>query len=93
MLEKSSILSNNPALIAHRGRGSLLTPDGELLDLDSAELLEALRHLPPPVVVHAPLTRRLLGFNKAQQTEDWLDLLELAAFVFPATALGQRLVV
>lgn len=88
MLEKSSILSNNPALIAHRGRGSLLTPDGELLDLDSAELLEALRQLPPPVVVHSPLTRRLLGFNKAQQTEDWLDLLELAAFVFPATAFG-----
>ena len=70
----------NPALVAGHGRVSLLTPDGELLDLTAADARAALVDLPPPLLVHAPSTLRRL------QAPDLacVDLLELFAFVLPA---------
>ena len=70
----------SPALVAGHGRVSLLTPDGELLDLIPADALVALADLPPPLLVHAPSTLRRL------QAPDLpcVDLLELFAFVLPA---------
>lgn len=75
------VLPQAPALVAGYGRGTLLTPDGELLTLSTAELARALRELPPPLLVHAPATARRLdlpGFDAA------FDLLELFAFALPA---------
>ncbi|WP_428375798.1 ATP-dependent DNA helicase [Lichenicoccus sp.] len=69
-----------PALVAGHGRTSLLTPDGELLELASGAALALLRTLPPPLVVHAPATLRRLGAASLPT----LDLLELFAFVIPA---------
>ncbi len=71
-----------PALIAGYGRVSLLTPDGELLELERAEAMSMLRELPPPLVVHAPSTARRLGLRGIAA----YDLLELFAFVMPARA-------
>ncbi len=70
-----------PALIAGHGRVSLLTPDGELLDLARPEAAAMLRNMPPPLVVHAPSNARRLGLRALP----CFDLLELFAFVFPAT--------
>ncbi len=69
-----------PALIAGHGRVSLLTPDGELLVLERAEAVAALRDMPPPLVVHGPSCARRLGLRQIAS----YDLLELFAFVLPA---------
>ena len=69
-----------PALVAGYGRVSLLTEDGELLDLAPDQAASMLRGMPPPLVVHAPSTLRRLGAGKLPV----LDLLELFAFVLPA---------
>jgi len=70
----------SPALVAGVGRVSLLTPDGELLHLQPAAAVAALRDLPPPLLVHAPATWRRLGRGAGPA----FDLLELFAFVRPA---------
>ena len=69
-----------PALVARQGAASLLTPDGELLELACSEAVRTLRRLPPPLLVHAPSTVRRLGLTALPA----LDLLELFAFVLPA---------
>ena len=69
-----------PALVAGHGRASLLTPDGELLELASAQAVTMLRGMGPPLLVHAPSTLRRLGVGGMAA----LDLLELFAFVLPA---------
>ncbi|MCQ8277253.1 ATP-dependent DNA helicase [Acetobacteraceae bacterium KSS8] len=69
-----------PALIAGHGRVSLLTPDGELLDLARAEAAALLHDMPPPLVVHGPSNARRLGLRALP----CFDLLELFAFVHPA---------
>jgi ATP-dependent DNA helicase DinG len=66
--------------VAGIGRAAILTGDGELLDLPAAEAAAMLRGLPPPLLVHAPLTWRRLGTG----AHPALDLLELFAFVRPA---------
>ncbi len=71
-----------PALVAGHGLVSLLTPDGELLELAPPQAAALLRDMAPPLVVHAPSTRRRLG----APTLPVLDLLELFAFVLPARA-------
>nr|WP_321983795.1 ATP-dependent DNA helicase [uncultured Lichenicoccus sp.] len=73
-----------PALVARHGSTSLLTPDGELLELASGDALAMLRTLPPPLVVHAPATLRRLGAASIPT----LDLLELFAFVMPAHSVA-----
>ncbi|HEY5299567.1 MAG TPA: ATP-dependent DNA helicase [Acetobacteraceae bacterium] len=73
-------LPDSPSLVARHGRAALLTPDGELLLLAPAEAAERLRGLPPPLLVHAPLTLRRLGLRALP----CYDLLELFAFVLPA---------
>ncbi|TLU73823.1 ATP-dependent DNA helicase [Lichenicoccus roseus] len=77
-----------PALVAGHGRTSLLTPDGELLELGSNEALAMLRTLAPPLVVHAPATLRRLGGGGPAPHLPTLDLLELFAFVMPARSVA-----
>jgi ATP-dependent DNA helicase DinG len=75
------LLPDAPALVAGHGRGTLLTPDGELLTLPAAELAAALRDLPPPLLVHGPATARRLDLPRFDAA---FDLLELLAFCMPA---------
>lgn len=72
-----------PALVARHGTCSLLTPDGELLTVPGEEAARLLRDMPPPMVVHAPLTARRLGLPPLPQPTPWLDLLELFLFAMP----------
>jgi ATP-dependent DNA helicase DinG len=74
-------LPDAPAVVAGHGSAAILTPDGELLRLPAAEAAEQLRHMRPPILVHAPATFRRLGLPPGGQA---LDLLELFAFVHPA---------
>ncbi|MGH7044733.1 MAG: hypothetical protein ACREFY_21720, partial [Acetobacteraceae bacterium] len=74
------VLPAAPALAAGHGRAVLLTPDGEFLSLPADAVVERLRDLPPPFVIHAPATFRRLGLRRLPA----LDLLELFAFVLPA---------
>ncbi len=76
------VLPNGPVLVAGHGRGTLLTPDGELLSLSAAEIARALRDMPPPLLVHAPATARRLNLPRFDTA---FDLLELFAFAMPAT--------
>ena len=69
-----------PAVVAGYGRVSLLTPDGELLNLTPPDAVAMLRDMAPPLLVHAPATLRRLGIGGMAV----LDLLELFAFVLPA---------
>ncbi len=76
------LLPPAPALVAGYGRGTLLTPDGEILSLSAAELHEALRDPPvPPMLVHGPATARRLDLPRFDAA---FDLLELFAFCLPA---------
>jgi ATP-dependent DNA helicase DinG len=70
-----------PAVVAGHARAAILTADGELLTLSSAEAVAALKSMRPPLVVHAPATFRRLGLKAGAPA---LDLLELFAFVLPA---------
>ncbi|MFT9198193.1 hypothetical protein, partial [Gluconobacter oxydans] len=56
-----------PALVARRGLSSLLTPDGELLDLTAEETRERLTQLPPPLLVHGPAALRALDLSPLSQ--------------------------
>ncbi len=60
------------SLVAGHGRVSLLTPDGELLELTATQAVATLRGMAPPLVVHAPSMRRRLGIDFLPA----LDLLE-----------------
>jgi ATP-dependent DNA helicase DinG len=73
-------LPDAPALVARFGRATILTPDGEMLDLGAREAEAALRELGPPLVVHGPATFRRLGIRPIACYE----LLELFAFARPA---------
>ena len=68
-----------PAVVAGVGRACIVTEDGEVLDLTSAEAARHLRSGPPPLLVHAPATLKRLGL----QSMPALDLLELFAFAMP----------
>lgn len=74
------LLPDSPALIAGFGRGTLLTPDGELFSGPAIEIGRRLRDMPPPMVVHAPATAKRLGLGAFPAC----DLLELFAFCLPA---------
>jgi ATP-dependent DNA helicase DinG len=73
-------LPDAPSVVAGHGRAAILTPDGELLMLPTAQAAELLRTLPPPILVHAPATFRRLGMRPGPA----FDLLDLFAFVCPA---------
>lgn len=73
-----------PALIARHGLSSLITPDGEVLDIPLSELRNTLRQLPPPLLIHGPATLRLLDLPPEPPPAPWLDLLELFLLVYPA---------
>lgn len=75
------ILPRAPAVVAGHRRASVLTIDGELLDLSVEDAAALLRDSPlPPMVVHAPATLRRLNLVGLPA----YDLLELFAFVLPA---------
>src|SRR3954470_14034011 len=57
----SIALPDAPSVVAGHGRAAILTPDGEVLVLATAEAAALLRTLPPPILVHAPATFRRLG--------------------------------
>ena len=73
-----------PALIARHGLSSLITPDGEVLDIPLSEVRDTLRQLPPPLLIHGPATLRLLELPPEPPPAPWLDLLELFLLVHPA---------
>jgi ATP-dependent DNA helicase DinG len=75
-------LPDVPAVVAGVGRAAVITVEGEVLDLPVDEAAFHLRTMPPPMVVHAPMTFRRLGISGAPA----FDLLELFAFVLPARA-------
>jgi len=76
----SIALPDAPSVVAGHGRAAILTGDGELLVLPTAQAAARLRELPPPILVHAPATFRRLGLRPGPA----FDLLELFAFVRPA---------
>ena len=76
----SIALPDAPSVVAGHGRAAILTPDGELLVLPTAEAAALLKTLPPPILVHAPATFRRLGMRPGPA----FDLLDLFAFVRPA---------
>jgi ATP-dependent DNA helicase DinG len=69
------------AVVAGHGRASILTEDGELVSGTSAEVTALLGDA-APLLVHAPVTLRRLGLGP----RPCLDLLELWAFVRPASS-------
>jgi ATP-dependent DNA helicase DinG len=73
-------LPDAPSLVARRGRATILTSDGELLNCTAADAAATVRAMDAPLVVHAPATFRRLGIRPIP----CLDLLELFAFVLPA---------
>ena len=73
-------LPDAPSVVAGHGRAAILTPDGELLVLPTAEAAALLKTLPPPILVHAPATFRRLAMRPGPA----FDLLDLFAFVRPA---------
>src|SRR3954471_903501 len=75
------LLPDAPALVAAHGRATLLTPDGELLELPAADLARKLEEFPPPLLVHGPATARRLDLPRFDAA---FDLLELFAFCRPA---------
>ena len=79
-MNQTVTLPDAPAVVAGHGRAAVLTPDGELLLLPTAQAVERLRGLPPPLVVHAPATFRRLGIRPGPA----FDLLDLFAFARPA---------
>ncbi len=76
----SIALPDAPSVVAGHGRAAILTPDGELLVLPTAEAAALLKTLPPPILVHAPATFRRLNMRPGPA----FDLLDLFAFVRPA---------
>ncbi|QDH17589.1 ATP-dependent DNA helicase [Swingsia samuiensis] len=77
-----------PALIARRGLSSILTPDGELLDLPAPQTRELLRSLPPPLLIHGPAALKALDLTPLSQPVPWFDLLDLFLFVRPAQTIA-----
>ncbi len=75
-----ALLAGLPALVAGFDSVGLALPGQEPEELPTAAALARLRELPPPLVVHAPATRRRLSLRGLPCH----DLLELFAFVFPA---------
>ncbi len=76
----SIALPDAPCVVAGHGRAAILTPDGEVLVLPTAEAAALLKTLPPPILVHAPVTFRRLDLKPGPA----FDLLDLFAFVRPA---------
>ena len=79
-LTTAVLLPDVPSVVAGHGRAVVLSRDGELLTLPTAEAARLLRDEPPPLLIHAPATFKRLGLRPAAA----LDLLELFAFVLPA---------
>ena len=84
-MSASILLPDAPAVVAGNGRAAILTRDGELTTLPAADAVALLRREPPPLLIHAPATRRRLGQRPhAAHGAPAYDLLELFAFVLPA---------
>src|SRR5690242_7727211 len=73
-------LPDAPAVVASHGRTGVVTADGELLLLPTAEAVRLLSDAGPPLLLHAPATFRRLGVRPRPA----YDLLELFAFALPA---------
>ncbi len=80
----SLLIPDGPALVAWVGRAAILTADGEMLELAPAEAARHLASSAPPLLVHAPASFRRLGIAALPA----LDLLELFAFVRPASPVA-----
>ncbi len=76
------LLPESPCVVAGSVRTAVLSEDGELQEMATAAAAAMLRQGPAPVLVHAPATLGRLGLRGMP----CLDLLELFAFVLPATA-------
>lgn len=74
--------TTEPCLVAGWRRASLLSGDGEVLDLAAGAVEAALAGEKPPLLVHGPASWRRLGLPPRPA----YDLLELFAFACPAVA-------
>ena len=81
-MNRSIPLPPGPSIAVGHGRTAILTPDGELLLLPTAEAAQLIKGMAPPLLVHAPSTFRRMNVRPGPA----FDLLELFAFVHPARA-------
>ncbi|CAI3946630.1 Rad3-related DNA helicase DinG (DinG) (PDB:5H8W) [Commensalibacter communis] len=81
-------LDKYSALTIHQHQCSLMTSEGELLDLSIEQAIEKIEKEPAVFVIHSPVTYRKLHTPKNINPHGWFDLLELAAFVYPTKSFG-----
>lgn len=82
------VLKDYSALIIHDNQFSLFNTDGEILNLPLQTLIAELEQTTELLIIHKSYTYRKLKSPKTIHTDRWLDLLELAAFVFPVQSFG-----
>ncbi|CAI3935573.1 Rad3-related DNA helicase DinG (DinG) (PDB:5H8W) [Commensalibacter communis] len=81
-------LDKYSALTIHQHQCSLMTSEGELLDLSIEQAIEKIGKEPAVFVIHSPVTYRKLHTPKNINPHGWFDLLELAAFIYPTKSFG-----
>ncbi|MDI2090029.1 ATP-dependent DNA helicase [Commensalibacter oyaizuii] len=81
-------LEKYSALTVHHNQYSILTDEGEILNLTRQEATKFLKKQVNVFVIHAPITYRKLRNDKNIHTQEWLDILELAAFIYPTQSFG-----
>lgn len=81
-------LDKYSALTIHQHQCSLLTSEGEILDLSIEQTINKISKEPAVFVIHAPITYRKLHSPKHINPHEWFDILELAAFIYPTKSLG-----
>ncbi len=81
-MNRSIALPPGPSIAVGHGHTAILTEDGELLLLPTAEAALRLKGMPPPMLVHAQASFRRLNLRPGPA----FDLLDLFAFVHPARA-------
>lgn len=81
-------LDNYSTLTIHQHQCSLLTSEGEILDLSISQAIEKVGKESAVFVIHAPITYRKLQSPKNINPHDWFDILEFAAFIYPTKSFG-----
>lgn len=82
------ILEDYSALIIQNNQFSFLSAEGEFLHLPLQSLHSELKKNTKILVIHSAFTYRKLKSPKTIRTDQWLDLIELAAFIFPTRSFG-----
>lgn len=82
--DRAVALPDIPALTIRSGRGCLVSPDGVVETLDRPSAVRMLERA-PVMVAHAGFVARRLGRSKPPRRASLHDVMELYAFVRPAT--------